>query len=62
MTTDSSLRTLVLPGAPSCSYNDLDQLTALPWKNSSNEVLRSRGYGYTMAAMIERADTEDGGQ
>ncbi|MEI6516136.1 MAG: hypothetical protein WCO77_09165, partial [bacterium] len=42
-------------------YDILDRLTGMTWRNASNQVLRSRSYGYTSAGMISRIDLEDGG-
>jgi RHS repeat-associated protein len=42
-------------------YDIMDRLTAMTWRNASNQVLRSRGYSYTTAGMINRINSEDGG-
>lgn len=43
-------------------YDKLDRLTNVVWRNASNQVLRSRSYGYTMAGMIQSVEAEDGGR
>lgn len=41
-------------------YDELDRLTSMTWRDASNNVLRSRGYSYTLAGMINRVDMESG--
>ncbi len=41
-------------------YDELDRLTSMTWRDASNNVLRSRGYSYTLAGMINRVEMESG--
>jgi RHS repeat-associated protein len=44
----------------SVTYDTLDRIASMVWKNVSNQVLRSRAYSYSPAGMIAEIDYETG--
>lgn len=44
----------------SISYDDMDRVTAIVWRDASNNVIRSFEYGFNNAGMIDSVKHEDG--
>ncbi len=53
---------IVYSNGMSCanSYDQMDRLTAMTWRNVSNQVLKSRAYGYTAAGLVSNITFETG--
>ena len=61
---NGAVSTILCSNGVSCSetYDKMDRLSTLIWKNASNQVLRSRSYTYNSAGMISQVGYETGEQ